>query len=240
MHAQANAATRAAPMAGVAEWRARLAAIQRREAVGRVESVKACGECGAVPVVDRLWVRLRHDPECPLYRPLRAPRPPMRACRVGQAVSAAVPMAPAARSVPPRAPVPPEDEAEPGRGQTDAPAVADVQPAMRHCNRRGRHGQGQGTHGCRRRGVRYTTASQGFEPEPSELEREAEAEDGIRPWVVLRWFVSGCRVFVGGWRATVRGVIRRIGGRLKVWVDFDAGWASEWCDVVSDLLEAAR
>ncbi len=90
---------------------------------------------------------------------------------------------------------------------------------MRHRNRRGRD---RGPRG------RVYTSSSRAEPAP-------EPDARIRPCVVLRWFVSGCRVWCQGWRATVRGVIRHVNGRFWVWVDFDAGWAGEWCDVLADL-----
>jgi len=56
---------------------------------------------------------------------------------------------------------------------------------------------------------------------------------GIRPQVVLRWFVSGCRVRVGGWLATARKVFRGAGGRLKVLVDYCSDGARYEVDLLA-------
>jgi hypothetical protein len=52
--------------------------------------------------------------------------------------------------------------------------------------------------------------------------------DGIRPWVVRRWFVSGSRVIVQGWTGTARSVVCRW-GRVLIQVELDEcpqGWDS--------------
>jgi hypothetical protein len=69
---------------------------------------------------------------------------------------------------------------------------------------------------------------------PGSGEGRALRRAGIRPWVVLRWLVAGCRVKVGGWLATVRGIIRPADHRLKVRVEFDDGWAPEDCFIWAD------
>jgi len=65
-------------------------------------------------------------------------------------------------------------------------------------------------------------------PSCARRSRQARADQelgqaGIRPHVVLRWFVSGCRIAVSGWLATARKVIRGAGGRLKVVVEYADG-----------------
>lgn len=220
MHAQANAAPPATAAADGAMWRAWIEGSHRDEAAGHALHAPKliqgrCPRC-RVSVSVGATVVIRHLPGCAVAAVKAAAF--ARARRTGRAVCPATVSAPAACSVPSRASAPPEDGAEPDRGQSDVPAVADVRPAMRHRNRHGRRSQGQ-EHG---RGCgTYTTASPGFEPDPFDLERESKPQDGIRPWVVLRWFVSGCRVVVQGWVATVRGVIRRKDGKLKARLDFD-------------------
>ena len=220
MHAQANAATPAAAPAGGAEWRARLEASHRAEAVALAaepvweppeSEADETGEARPVPgqcprcrarVNVGVTVAIRHRPGCAVA-----------------AVKAAV-CARARRTG--RVACPPAAAAEP------LAAVADVRPALRHRNR----------NGCRPRRRRrqrgsYTSQAPALAAqEEMRHRREREEEQirrhgGIRPWVVLRWFVSGCRVAVNGWLASVRGVIHWADGRLKVWVGFDDGWAPE-------------
>lgn len=50
---------------------------------------------------------------------------------------------------------------------------------------------------------------------------------GVRPSVVAAWSVTGCRVRVGEWAATVTGPVRRAGEGLVVPVEFDDGWNPE-------------
>src|SRR6266566_8027498 len=75
--------------------------------------------------------------------------------------------------------------------------------------RRRRHQPG------RERGRVYTSQAPRTEAE------EDMRRGGARPWVVLRWFVSGARVLCAGFLATVRRIVRDEYGRLCVRVDFD-------------------
>ncbi len=75
----------------------------------------------------------------------------------------------------------------------------------------------------RRRRLRHRARAYTSQTPGSERKR-----DGIRPWVVRRWFVSGSRVSVQGWAGTARNVVCRW-GRVLVQVELDEcpqGWDS--------------
>ncbi len=220
-----------------AVWRAALEAGHRAEAVALAaeppweqpeSEADEMGEAREIPgrcprcrarVTVGVTVMIRHLPGCAAAAVKSAAY--ARAHRTGRAAgppSLVTSPAPCATAVPP----------PPLAGPAAVPAAAagidggqpDVRPTVRHRNRRG---QGQ-ERASAQRGCAYTTASSRFTPEP-------EPENGMRPWVVARWFVSGARVWAwvadaGRWvMATARRIIRGENGGLRVRVDFDE-WPS--------------
>ncbi len=209
-------------MAGPA-YRAEAAAhlVADAKALGKAP---ACVHCRA-PVTVGVRVRIRHMPGCAVAAVKAAVR--TRARRTGRAAWPPETTSAACQPAPPLA-EPAEAPCAAAGTRAGPPQIADVRPGVRHRNR----------NGCRPRRRRrqrgsYTSQAPALAAqEEMRHRREREEEQigrhgGIRPWVVLRWFVSGCRVAVNGWLASVRGVIHWADGRLKVWVGFDDGWAPE-------------
>jgi len=200
--------------------RARLEGSHRREAVRTLQHGchklgpdARCPSCRG-PVVIGATVRVVHGPGCR-----------RRGAIAAAATGVVHPVAEAAGA--PHAAVP---AAEPTPAEVERPAR--LEGCERHPHRhRGRHRPYRAP-GCDWTSQAPSMAAQEeTRRRDQEIGRREEQEicrhGGIRPWVVLRWFVSGCRVAVEGWLATVRGVIRWAGGRLAVWVHFDDGWAPE-------------
>ena len=215
MHAQANAATPAAAPAGGAEWRARLEASHRAEAVALAaepvweppeSEADETGEARPVPgqcprcrarVNVGVTVAIRHRPGCAVAAVKAAVR--ARARRTGRA---ACPPETASAACQPAPPLAEPAEAPCAAAGTSAgtPQIPDVRPAVRHRNRR------RGRDRVRRSCGAYSS----------------RLRAGIRPGLVARWFVSGTRVLAEGLAGTARR-LQLVGGQIWAAVDLD-GW----------------
>ena len=222
---------REAAAAAGAELRVRLEVSHRREAARTLATTSAGKRCPSCqgPVVHGQTVRVAHAPGC-RRRAAMVAAVPRLAARLCAAVSMPTPAFPAA--------------SQPSQLPASAAGPPEAEPARLEGRERHSHRQGRRRSRLRRDCVYTSQAPAMAEAEEARRreqeigraeEQETHRHGGIRPSVVLRWFVSGCRVMVEGWLATARRIVCGEDGRLKIWVDFDDGWKPESYDILTGL-----
>jgi hypothetical protein len=219
---------REAAAATGAELRARMENSHRREAARTLVTTSAGNRCSSCqgPVVHGQTVRVAHAPGCRRRAAMVAAAPRL-AARLCAAVSMPVLAVPSG-SQPAQVPVPAAEP--PGAGPVR------LEGRERHPHRQRSRPRREGVYTSQAPAMAEAEEARRREQEIDRAEeQETGRHGGIRPWVVLRWFVSGCRVTVEGWLATARRIVCGEDGRLKVWVDFDDGWMSESYDILTGL-----